>query len=203
MPVFFDAAATKSVASGLAPLALLALLATSSGAVADDDRCTGTLCDLYYAARPAQPASSAAQQATTTQQQATPVTVPSSGGILNFFKSSPAASASTPAAPGAPAAKPFVYFTEGTHYDRCTGTLCDVYYGSSSAKPAGQQQASTTGSATVPAGAAVTPARPALTAEQVALAKAMQQRRAAQEAHEQAKAKCRLAGGSDLWHCFR
>ena len=40
-------------------------------------------------------------------------------------------------------------------------------------------------------------------AEQVALAKAMQQRRAAQEAQEQAKAKCRLAGGNDPWHCFR
>ncbi len=189
------------LAARLAPVAMFALLAAPGYAVAEDsERCSGTLCDLYYTVRPApQPAAAPSSQ----QASATPVTVPSTGGILNFFKNSPPAA--TAATSGAAPAKPFMYLTDGTKYDHCTGTLCDAYYGSSLNKPAApppQQQAST-GSANTPAGTSLTPPRPAPSAEQIALAKAMQQRRAAQDAQEQAKAKCRLAGGSDPWHCFR
>lgn len=201
------AASACGIAARLAPLVLVAVLGAARGAAADD-RCTGTLCDLYYAARPAQP-SAPAQPASTqdgaTQPAApTPVTVPSGGGILNFFRGGAPDAPAAPAAPGAAPTKPFMYLTEGTHYDRCTGTLCDAYYGvTSPSSPAPAPPQAQQASAKAPGGTALTPRQPAPTAEQVALAKAMQQRRAAQEAREQANAKCRLAAAGDPWHCFR
>ena len=116
------------VAAGLA--SALVVSTASAG-----DRCEGTLCDLYYdhmgapppAATPAQPATKAAP---------TPITVPSNGLLGHLF--SGGASSQQPATPGAaPPHKPLVAvqgggvvgLMQGAAPDRCTGTLCDFYYG--------------------------------------------------------------------------
>ena len=116
---------------------ILPLLATSGtfpsaarAQQAPDDRCTGTLCDFYYGSSKPAPAAPS-----TTASAPTPVTVPGAGYLGNLFSGSP----STPATPGAaaPAAPSrvqvqgggLVGMATGAPAERCSGTLCDLYYG--------------------------------------------------------------------------
>jgi hypothetical protein len=113
----------------LLPLALLApcLLAPAAAA---QDRCEGTLCDLYYHGDASAPTPQGQPPA------ATPLSVPS-GGILGFFSGNRAATPAAPGAPAAPGRAPLVQMqggglvglANGGARDRCEGTLCDLYYG--------------------------------------------------------------------------
>lgn len=119
------------LAAILSPLALLALAPAGAAAqqAAPAERCSGTLCDLYYGG-------SAPDAAGQKPAPPTPLSVPT-GGVLGFF------SGPTPAqapAPGAQPAKPgfvqvqgggIVGAVNGKPAERCSGTLCDFYYGSS------------------------------------------------------------------------
>ena len=93
---------------------LVALAGVSSGAMAQaakpDDRCSGTLCDLYYGmggTAPQAPAAgtTAAASPATTVPAAVPVphVAVQGGGVVGLLSGAP--------------------------QERCTGTLCDFFYG--------------------------------------------------------------------------
>ena len=124
-----------------AKTALLAVTALFVAPIAlAQERCSGTLCDAYYGNRTPDPAAPAG---------ATPLTVPT-GGILGFFT---APKTATPAgAPGqatAPAKAPYVQMEggglvgamRGAPAERCSGTICDLFYGGP--PPERPQQAAT------------------------------------------------------------
>ena len=130
----------RSTAFPLA-LALLAAGAVPRIAAAQQARqpCTGTLCDLYYgntsiSTEPPPPAGQ--------KPAPTPLSVPGTGFLGRLFgggSAAPAAPAGT--ASGAPAAatpRPamvqvqgggLVGMMRGAPAQRCTGTICDFYYG--------------------------------------------------------------------------
>ncbi len=146
------------------------VIASSAGAepaaAPPADRCEGTLCDLYYGSRgntadtTAKPASASVAGV---PAGATPIMVPSSGTLLSgnplsrwFGGNSSSGTASarpvTPSEPDATASNSYMHLGTGgllgDKHERCTGTLCDTFYGSSPTEPAatgsGQQQASAT-----------------------------------------------------------
>lgn len=118
------------------PAILFAIGLVLSGAPAraqSDDRCSGTLCDLYYGNKPKnqQPAANA-QQAPAGGQQ---LTVPTGGFLSRFF-----GGGQQPAQQGAAGGQAqgqhslvggggIAGMVRGDAPDRCTGTLCDLYYG--------------------------------------------------------------------------
>ncbi len=114
----------------LAPVAGALISLAASGAFAQD-RCTGTLCDLYYGnSSPAKPAAVAPSTPAPAGQAATP----RADGLLGrLFSNGATSGPSTNAAP----AKPLVAvqgggligMANGTAPSRCSGTLCDLYYG--------------------------------------------------------------------------
>ena len=186
----------------LLPLMLIGGGVFATSALAQE-RCSGTFCDLFYSARGAPPATT---QPTPQSTAPTPMTVPSTGGILNFFKSTP----SGPTAQGGVSA-PSNSFVKldgggllGDKSQRCSGSICDLYYGgpppaqptvpaAAAARPAPGARPPTPGQ--------VAPAREVETAEMASLRQADERRRVAQAAEQQAKAKCRVA--NDPWHCYR
>ena len=112
--------------------------------------CSGTLCDLYYggSGSAAKPSTSAPPSAT---QQGVPVTVPTGNIFSGLFGGGGTQAAPGTAAPGAPqqASAPFVRVVGGRPAsERCSGTVCDLFYGGADApapaKPVAQQQASAT-----------------------------------------------------------
>ncbi len=127
MPTLGGSAATLFVG-------VLALVAAISGASAQEQRCEGTLCDLYYRnSPPPQPQQTSAQPA-----PPTPLTVPTGGFFGRIFGTGP----TRPPAPGAaPAPAPFLNIQGGGILadktdERCEGTLCDAYYHGSPPPPA-------------------------------------------------------------------
>ena len=100
------------------------------------DRCEGTLCDLYYANRPAPPPAAASSGA---PAGAKPLMAPNGTIFGNLFGGSGQQQAQQPADGSAPARKPLVAVQggglvgrmQGAPQDRCSGTLCDLYYGGS------------------------------------------------------------------------
>lgn len=121
-----------------------------------DDRCSGTICDWYYGNKPKSQQPAPAPQAPAGAQQ---LTVPSTGGFLSriFGGGSP-----QPAQQGAAAGQTgeqhslvggggLAGMVRGDAPDRCTGTICDLYYGGPpKEKPA---QGAASASATTPAAA--------------------------------------------------
>ncbi len=168
-------------------LALLAALCALPAPAFADDQCSGTLCDLF--AKPSTASKSATPSAVPAKPEGTPLTVPTlsmptSGGLLNFFKSS---SSDTPAA-AAPssqqaASAPFVRIEGGRKEERCSGTFCDVYYGTIGSKSS-EQQATATPVSTGPA----TEAQYAVKRKEIA--------------EQQVKPRC-VAPASDPWRCYR
>lgn len=150
------------VLAGLSFLVAGGAQAQQAGA-APADRCEGTLCDLYYGSR-GSAAETAPKQASApvagVPAGATPIMAPSSGTLLTgnplsrwFGGSSSSDPATTrpQAPPSEPASATNSYMHLGTggllgdKQERCSGTLCDFYYGSSPSEPAtaGQRQAAT------------------------------------------------------------
>ncbi len=116
-------------------LALGAAVALSAASALAQDRCEGTLCDLYYANKPPPAPAPAAQP-----EGATPLVVPKRTLFGDFFGgSSQAQGQQQPADGSAPAKKPLVAvqgggllgMMRGAPQERCEGTLCDLYYGGS------------------------------------------------------------------------
>ena len=167
----------------LLALALLTMDMASNAAVAED-QCSGTLCDIF--AKPSKPG--APSTAPAKPEAGTPLTVPTlamptPGGLLNFFKSSPAeAPAGTTAQQGA--AAPLVRIEGGRNEERCSGTVCDFYYGTLGSKSSSEQQAAATPVSATSAGGG----------QNVANIREIAER--------QAKPRC-VAPASDPWRCHR
>ncbi len=114
---------TASVALGLAVLGLSPACAQQAQ---PPDRCSGTLCDLYYGG----PAPEQPEGASKPPTAPTPMMVPSFGRLIGGGQGGTAQG-------GASGAKPLVgvggdgiaSLFRGDPQDRCTGTLCDMYYG--------------------------------------------------------------------------
>lgn len=115
----------------------VSLLAAASGAAAQE-HCSGTLCDFYYGT------SSSFDDKPAPSKAPTPVTVPK-GTILGMFSGGNAQQEGAPGA--APAKRPLVgvggggiaALARGEKAEQCSGTLCELYYGTSSSfddKPA-------------------------------------------------------------------
>ena len=108
---------------------MVALATVSASA---QDRCEGTLCDLYYRNSPPPPASA------TQSAPAKPLTAPN-GTLFGSLFGGPSSQQpqQQPADGTAPARKPLVAvqgggllgMMNGAPQDRCEGTLCDLYYG--------------------------------------------------------------------------
>lgn len=110
-------------------VALAAGLASASGAAAQS-RCEGTLCDLYYDhLAPAQQAAPAAPSPTP------PAPAKSNDSLLGRLfsgntQSQPQQTSGTPSAPHlAVQGGGLLGMMTGAPQQRCTGTLCDLYYG--------------------------------------------------------------------------
>ena len=154
-----------AVSAKIIVFASLGLLFTGSAraqqAAAAPEHCEGTLCDLYYSvhgnAADAAPKPSATAVAGV-PAGATPLMAPSGNPLTSnplsrlFGGGSSTASTLPPPPDSEPATASNSYMHLGTggvlgHSDRCTGTLCDTFYGSSpseSAAPASAQQAAAT-----------------------------------------------------------
>lgn len=137
--------AAKRPARRLARWAGAALIAASpvaaaraqtAAAASPPDRCEGTLCDLYYSTHTA-PAAGAASAA-----------APAASGLSNWFSRGAGPTNAQPLAPASPGNGYMAMGAGGVlgpKQERCSGTLCDLYYGSSPSSDAGNtQQASTT-----------------------------------------------------------
>ena len=200
-----DIAKTKAVCLSLALLAIPAV--GPSRASAQDaqsapapERCSGTLCDLYYRNSGSAPAvSSPAPPA-----GATVMTVPSMPSTGNFFSGLFGGHSSTPAQAGntsgaaassaqSSASSGFVHLDGGgllgNDHDRCSGgTLCDLLGVS---KP--QPEQPTTEQALAQPDAATAPAEAAPRSTR---------RRHAVETTEDTKPRCHASSG-DAWGCYR
>ena len=109
-----------------------------------NDRCEGTLCDLYYGSN--------GNNAPPAPVGATPLTVPKAGFLSNIFGGSQQAAAPATGAPAqpAPTRAPLVQvggggvlgMARGAPQERCGGTLCDFFYGGPS--PEEQREAQRT-----------------------------------------------------------
>ncbi len=172
-------------------LAVLALAAAPSGAAAQQ-RCEGTLCDLYYRNSPP-PDPTPAQPAAPT-----PLTVPTGGIYGRIFGTGP----TKPPAPGAaPAPAPFLNIQGGGILadktdERCEGTLCDIYYhGSPPPKPVAPAVAAAPDASTPESTAAAD-------AEPDPELKASRKSARAQSGVQFAKPNC-VAPAGDPWRCYR
>ena len=141
--------------AGLVVATATALFAIPASA---QDRCEGTLCDLYYANKPAPAPAAAAPQA-----GATPLTIPNRRYLFDgFFGGGSSQQSQQQAAdPDAPVRKPMVQgggligMMQGAPQDRCEGTLCDLYYGGPKPeRPEPTPQRAATGAAAAPDDAA-------------------------------------------------
>ncbi len=141
---------SAKIAAFAALSALFVAGALASGAAAQQtpQRCSGTLCDIYYGSpSPAQEGAAPAAA----PAAATPLTAPSSGFLSNMFSGSSAAPAQGSAAP-APQRSSFFNvggggLTGGNRDGECGGTICDLFHGHSSASdndaPLSQSQSGT------------------------------------------------------------
>lgn len=122
--------------SSLKALAFIVpLLAAGASTAQPDERCSGTLCDFYYGGAPAkEPAPSAKPAAPT------PIMVPQ-GGLMGFFRSGTASNTAPSDANGTPQSSMtsrvhvggggVAGLVRGETPERCSGTICDIYYGGS------------------------------------------------------------------------
>lgn len=188
---------TVLVTSVLVPTAFVIAGAASAQTA---QRCEGTLCDLYYG-------SSAAEA---TPPGATPAPTPlmaPQGGILGFFSSgkpAPQGGATQAAVPAlAVQGGGVVGMMNGAPQERCTGTLCDLYYGGpppEHATPAAlPQPAEAPRSARAPAGA---PGLAPATVPDDDEAPVRRGRRSVEAAPREEKPRC-AAPASDPWRCYR
>ncbi len=140
MPTFAKAASIVVASTLLVAGSLVPRQASAQTAPATE-RCSGTLCDLYYGNAGASAGSQGAPPSAT--QQGTPVTVPSGNIFSGFFSGGAGTPATPPGAPapnGQPTATPFVRVVGGRPAnERCSGTLCDAYYAGAGAAPPQQQ----------------------------------------------------------------
>lgn len=141
---FMSGYLTRLAAAGLLGASAVAAARAQTAAAPPAEHCEGTLCDLYYGTRPASAAGT------------TPATSPAAGGGLTSWFGRGAGPANAP--PPVPASSANGYMALGaggvlgSKQEHCSGTLCDLYYGSSaSSDPATKQEASaTSGPAAVP-----------------------------------------------------
>ena len=120
------------------------------GALPPGAPCEGTLCDWYHSTH------SDTASAPATVGGATAVTAPSGGPLSWFGRSSGPKNAQPAEEPSA--SNSYMSMSGGGliggSKERCTGTLCDAYYGSSPAPsaqaPAGQQQTAASAEPRVP-----------------------------------------------------
>ena len=183
MPSFVK---TKTKSGLLPSMALVALGILASGNVAR--ACEGTICDLV-GSNNSTPSASAPSAAPT------PLTVPSSGGILGFFKSKPSdASGATASSQSESNSLLNVQggglataFTSPSS-QRCSGTFCDFFYRGAPPESAPQQpaaQQATASARPVPASTGAT----RTTSTTVVV--------------EQPREKPLCHSATDPWHCFR
>lgn len=107
-----------------------------AGSALAQDRCEGTLCDLYYANRPAPPPAQPATPTPGVPAGAKPLVAPN-GTIFGSLFGGSGQQQKQPADGSAPARKPLVAVQgggllgklQGAPDERCSGTLCDLYYG--------------------------------------------------------------------------
>ena len=168
-------------------------------------QCESTLCDLYYGARGNTPDAvpPTAVTAPGVPTGATPLTVPSGSGLLGWFGGNSSRNANLGGGAGTPGGAPRLapppsedasssnsYMHLGTggilgdHSQRCTGTLCDTFYGSSPTEPA----------------------MPAPTGQQAAMAPATGREPVVARRHIPHESETRPSCNSpaaDPWHCMR
>lgn len=184
----------------IASLGLLVAGGARAQSAAPPQRCEGTLCDLYYSAKgdsadaTAKPTS--APTVAGVPAGATPLMAPSTGSLLTsnpltrlFGGGSDSAGTRLTAPPSEPASasNSYMHMSSGGvlgHSDRCSGTLCDTYYGSSPAEPATASEQQQT--------AAATPSAPA---EQAIAYRHIQ--------HESETRPTCNSPANDPWRCFR
>ena len=169
-------------------LSVFTLAAATSGAVAQQ-RCEGTLCDLYYRNSPP-------PDATPAVAAPTPLTVPTGGFFGRVFGTGP----TKPPAPGAPPAPtPFINIQGGGILadktdERCEGTLCDVYYhGSPPPKPVAPVVAAAPGAS---------PSESTAAADAEPDPELKASRKSARAGVQFAKPAC-VAPPGDPWRCYR
>jgi hypothetical protein len=189
----------------LAAVVVAAALPVLPVAAQQAQPCTGTLCDLYYNHTAAEPAQQPAPAKATTGQTAagqqvpagaTPLTVPS-GGVLGFFNINRNSETAPSDASGTPQSRPLVgvgggglaAMARGEKADRCTGTICDLFYGGPPAEKAAAAPAAA-GQAALARDAADAPAGARFEEDERA------------EARRQAPARC-ASKNADPWSCYR
>lgn len=191
----------RSARGGVGAAAFLLLAAGLACAATPgraEDRCSGTLCDLYYG-------SSSDAAKTAPAGTATAVTVPQTGFLGRLFgagksANAPAPSSAPAAAPASATAQPaaasggrlpgILGAFSGAPTDRCTGTLCDLYYGGSPDEKPGPQPTAATPVAT----------DGAVAADDDAPAPRSGRHRSADAAVD--RPAC-AATAADPWHCLR
>lgn len=125
----------------LAVLVLAGTAACNAPAFAQQaaSRCEGTLCDLFYSGKPA-PEPAGAPAAGVQPNGDRPLTVPTTGGILGALTGGLGQGAGAAPAVGSPSPTPgvtapgeggLIAMMKGQTSSRCTGTLCDLFYGGS------------------------------------------------------------------------
>lgn len=171
---------------------------------APSDRCEGTLCDLYYSGRGKSADTTTAKPAPApvpgVPAGATPVMAPSGTAQLSdstlkrWFGGWSDSSAHPPPPPSEPATANNDYMHLGSggllggKQERCTGTLCDAFYGSSPAEPTTPAAPDQRQAAAQPAGGSASPEEPAIAYRHIP--------------HESEVKKC-SSPASDPWRCFR
>lgn len=134
---------------------------------AKSDRCEGTLCDLYYSGKGEPEKTGATQSAAPTMLTtatlpagAKALTAPSSAsGFFGFLKPS-SSGGSVPTSEPEAATNSYMHLGTGgllgSGNERCSGSLCDLYYhGSPTSESSGSQQVSAAGFTAAPAEAPV------------------------------------------------
>lgn len=180
---------TKRPSTRFNAILLVSAMLAAGGATAAfaQDRCTGTLCDWYYGSS----APSTEDQSVAKPAAPTPLMVPTfkslfSGGATQQANGQGAAAPAMPSrlriGGGGLAA-----VARGETSGRCSGTLCDLYYGSSAPEPEEEAAAAPTAAA-APAPEAAAEPPPGVRYERVA--------------EHEAKPRCAYSA-QDPWKCYR
>ena len=128
--------AAATLAAGLLAVGTVQPAAAQTAPAPAAQRCSGTLCDLYYGSGAS--ASAKADSSPSASQQGVPTTVPTGNIFSGLFTSSGGTQAAPAGAANAQrdASAPFVRVVGGRPAnERCTGTLCDIYYSGSDPSP--------------------------------------------------------------------
>ena len=191
--------ATRSATLALAlPLLIGGFAGISPAAAQQAERCSGTLCDLYYRNdAPAPAVAPAPSKVAGVPAGATAVTVPSGNFFTGLFSHTdaqqPAAASAASAQAKSSSFVPGVHMGGGGIFGdhsqaQCEGTLCDLMGRSTPPRPEPSEQVATDGAPA--AAAAATPATGSVNY-------------ASGKHYEPIQETPRCRNASDPWHCFR